>query len=441
MNTMHPIAARFQNAPAMVAPESHALFSSLLQQVAAHDMAEAERLSAASDEFWPEDPDSFLAMLRPYIVRDGILQIPIKGVLLHDFPYQLFDWATGYEYILAAFRRGCEDANVRGIALVIDSPGGMVAGCFDAADKALTLKAEHGKPVRAYAAESAYSAAYVWACVGDTITVSRTGGVGSIGVVTSHFDVSVAMEKAGYKVTFIHAGAHKVDGNAYEALPDDVKARIQTRIDELYAIFVDHVAATRPLDAAAVRATEALTFTASQSLSNGLADEIGALDDALAAFAVDLSNPPETGDEEMSDKKQDTSAGDPAADTSTAAPEAVDTAAVASAAVAADRERRKAIMQCDEAEGHTNLASHLADDTDLDADAAKGILAAAAKDVPEAANAPTPFSQTMDVDDHPDVGASTAAAGESETSEDSADDIVALAGRMGLKGFTKPATA
>jgi hypothetical protein len=47
--------------------------------------------------------------LRPYIVQNGILLIPVKGVLLHDFPYQLFDYATGYEYIGKAFERGLGD--------------------------------------------------------------------------------------------------------------------------------------------------------------------------------------------------------------------------------------------------------------------------------------------------------------------------------------------
>jgi hypothetical protein len=112
--------------------------------------------------------------------------------------------------------------------------------------------------------------------------------------------------EGGVKVTFIFAGKHKVDGNAYEPLPADVKARIQERIDELYGIFVGTVAQNRGLDEQAVRDTEALTFTASQATSNGLADAIGTLDDALAAFAADLSNP--QGDEEMS--TQDSSAGD-----------------------------------------------------------------------------------------------------------------------------------
>lgn len=435
MTTMHPILARFHNEPALVTPDNHSLFASLLSAVAGSDLDGLTEAAAAQDGFWPSE-DSFLARYRPYVVRDGVLHIPVKGVLLHEFPYALGDWATGYDYIWRAFQRGCEDfavGNIKGIALVVDSPGGMVAGCFDAADKMVAAKTAAGVPVRSYAAESAYSAAYAMAVVGDTITVSRTGGVGSIGVVTMHLDVSGAMEQAGFKVTFIHAGKHKVDGNAYEALPDDVKARIQSRIDELYGIFTAHVAANRPLDDAAVRATEALCFTASEAKSNGLADAIGALDDALAQFAADLSNPPE-GDEDMS--TQDNSA------ENTAAENTVDVAQVAADAVAADRQRRRDIMGSDEAKDRPALAAHLADATDMTVDQAKAVLGAAAKETAPAAktDAATPFADAMNNQEQPNVGAEAGNTAENDD-EDSADDVLALVRGLGIKGFKAAASA
>ncbi len=67
---------------------------------------------------------------------------------------------------------------VKGIAFVIDSPGGHVAGNFDLVDK--IFAARDVKPIRAFAAENAYSAAYSIASAAQSITVARTGGVGSI---------------------------------------------------------------------------------------------------------------------------------------------------------------------------------------------------------------------------------------------------------------------
>lgn len=296
----NPWLAQFANEPALVAPHLNDRFEACLSAVEQGLAGELQAAQGQGDDFWTELGEWGSKRLRPYVVRDGVLLVPVKGVLLNSFPYQYGNWATGYEYIWKCVDRGVEDQNVRGIAFVLDSPGGMVAGNFDLVDR--IFEARGTKPLRAFAAESAYSAAYSIASAADRIVVSRTGGVGSIGVVTSHLDASKMVAEMGWKVTFIYAGKHKVDGNPYEALPDDVKARIQGRVDELYGVFVDTVARNRNLDAAAVRATEALTYTANQAIDAKLADSVGALDAALAEFAADLTNP-DTEDETMSDTK------------------------------------------------------------------------------------------------------------------------------------------
>ncbi|MGD9766860.1 MAG: S49 family peptidase [Pseudolabrys sp.] len=403
--------SRFVGVPSFVAPEFRARFEMALSSVASHP--DAPKLLAgnlSTDDFWPE-ADDWRAAYRPYVVRDGILFIPVKGVLLHDFPWSLGSWATGYVYIAKAIERGLADANVKGIALVGDSYGGEVAGCFELVDRIYAARGQ--KPIRAFAHEYAYSAGYAVLSAADTLTVSRTGGVGSIGVVCAHVDISDAMKAYGMKITFIFAGKHKVDGNAYEPLPDDEKARIQAEIDECYAIFTGAVARNRAMDEDAVRATEALCFTAKKAVSNGLADSIGPLDDAVAAFAADLSSPDDEGEEEMS-KTQ--SAGEPAATTDTkpaaskpvvAAPAAAAPAAEASTeqqpdAATAERTRIKGIMGLEEAKGRTALAEHFAYNMAMSVDDAKKALAAAPVSAPESANR---FDQAMHAAGNPKVGA------------------------------------
>jgi signal peptide peptidase SppA len=284
--------ATFHDQPALVHPGMHKQFEAFIHE-AQNTLSRIEASNdnvVMSDDFWPAS-DSWLAAYRPYIVKSGILLIPVKGVLIHGLGYAFGSYATGYVYITKALERGLADPEVKGIAFICDSPGGHVAGNFELVDKIYAARGQ--KPMRGYASESAYSACYSIISATDPgyVTVSRTGGVGSIGVVTMHIDVSEAMANEGVKVTFIHFGKHKVDGNAYEALPPEVKERIQARIDSLGEIFVSTVARNRGMDAKAVRDTEALTFTAEEATSNGLADEIGALDDAIAAFAAEISNP------------------------------------------------------------------------------------------------------------------------------------------------------
>lgn len=436
----NPLLAQFLGEPCLVAQDQAAKFQAALQSaVADPDFAKLQAASQtmAGDDFWPA-ADSWMARYRPYIVRDGILLVPVKGVLLHDYPFQYGSYATGYDYIWKAIERGLDDANVKGIALLSNTPGGQVAGCQECGDRIYARRGE--KPIRAFAHEAAYSAGYWLASAADSITVSRTGGVGSIGVVTMHADLSKMLDDAGIKITFIHAGKHKVDGNPYEALPEDVKARTQARIDELYTEFVSTVARNRGMDEQAVRDTEALCFTATHALSNGLADAIGPLDDALVAFATDLSQT--VGDEEMS--TVDTAAVEQAA-LDTARKEGAEAGKADGAK--AMQARIGAILGSEEAKGREDLAQHFAFSTDMPADAAVAALAKAPKAAPTpAATTETPAGAASGFDaamekDAPNVGGGSPGADADADSDTAVDaEVAALRARAtahGLKGYAK----
>lgn len=391
--------------PALVDPNQSTTIETSLRQLASLSYGDAvgqlPLVASSDDDFWPENPDSWAGMLKPYTVVNGVLQIPIRGMLLHDFPYQLFGWATGYKYIEKAFQRGLGDGNVRGIAMIFDSPGGMVAGCFDAVDRMTAMREESDKPVRAFSAESATSAAYALATVADEIIMSRTAVVGSVGVVTSHADWSKFYADFGVKITFIHAGKHKVDGNHTEPLSDDAKARIQARIDEMYDVFVASVAKNRGLEEQAVRDTEALVYSASEAQSVGFADGIGALDESLADWSASLN--PELGDFQMKTNDQ---AADNAAELETARAEGVTEGHAAG--VTAERNRFKAILALPEAKDRQASALAMALETDMTAEQAAAVL----KTLPEAtATAPAPaadgtaFNKAMDESGNPDIEA------------------------------------
>lgn len=374
---INPLLARFDCEPALVAPEFQARFESCLAAVMGSDHRAVMLGSAAAsgdDTFWSDDPTNWRSVLRPYIVRDGVLQIPVKGVLLNDFPYAFGSWATGYAYIRRAFDRGMSDGNVRGIALVCDTPGGMVAGNFDLADRIFAARGP--KPIRAFAHEAAYSAGYSIASAADRIVVSRSGGVGSIGVVTMHRDVSKALDEAGIKITLVYAGAHKVDGNPFAPLPEAVRDRIQARVETTWSEFVAIVARNRGLTDEAVRATQALTYTARDALAVRLADEIGSLDDAVAAFAASII-PPEAEEDEMSTTDKN------AQDAALAAARQEGAEGGRREGAAAASTRIKTIMTSEHAEGRSKLASYLAHDTDMTAEQAIAALQNAEKTAPQ----------------------------------------------------------
>jgi hypothetical protein len=291
--SINPLIARFAGEPALIAHGAADRFRACLRRLSRHPQATemlAER-AGPDEDFWP-DPDCWQADYRPYVVVDGILQIPVKGVLLHNFPYALGGWATGYDYIWRAFQRGCGDyatGVIKGIALV-RQPGGMVAGCFDAVDKMVALKAA----TPAFPCEPSPTnppTRRLRHLLRGRPHQRQPHGRRRLDRRRDHAHRRVrGDEEGGYKITFIFSGKHKVDGNPYEPLPADVKRASRLASTSSTNLRVRRGAKPWPGGARSHRETEGLTFGATQAVSNGLADSIGTLDDALAAYVADLSS-------------------------------------------------------------------------------------------------------------------------------------------------------
>lgn len=238
---------------------------------------------------WPQPPQSDLvvplASMRPTIdAPAGIAIIPVVGSLVRRTvgldPASGF---TSYAEIAGMVDAALADPSVEGIVLDIDSPGGEAGGVFELGEHIRAVDAV--KPVWAIAADSAFSAAYAIGCSASRLAVSRTGGVGSIGVIAMHVDQTARDAQQGYRYTPITAGDHKNDFSPHEKLTPDAHARLQAEVDRLYGLFVDHVAAMRRLDAEAVRATEAGIYFGEDAVTAGLVDTVGSLDAVLADFS------------------------------------------------------------------------------------------------------------------------------------------------------------
>lgn len=218
-------------------------------------------------------------------VVDGIGILTVRGPLFQRFDAYCYWYSgTAYEVIGQAFRRLLADEGVRGIVFDLDSGGGEVSGCFDLADVIYAARGQ--KPVRAMVNDNAFSACYAIASSCDEIVITRTGGAGSIGVRSTHLDVSKWDADVGLKYTTIKAGEKKTDFDMHEPLSDSAAADLQVEVDRLYAIFVDTVARNRGVSAEAIRATEAGCYFGEAAIAAGLADRMATLEDVLLTADV-----------------------------------------------------------------------------------------------------------------------------------------------------------
>ena len=210
---------------------------------------------------------------RQAIADTGVAMIPIHGVLVsRSTQLSLCETMTSYEQIRSQVNAALADPAVEHIAFDVDSPGGSTTGCFELAD--FLFEARGIKPMTAIVNFSAYSAAYLLASAIGDVSMSRTSGVGSVGVIAKHLDVSARNEQMGMKVTTVYAGAHKNDMSPHEALTEQSMQFLNDMVQGYYTQFVDAVAKYRGIGAEAVRGTEAGVFFGQKGVDLGLADRI-----------------------------------------------------------------------------------------------------------------------------------------------------------------------
>ena len=223
-------------------------------------------------------------------VQEGIAILPILGTLVRRSSYiGTASGLTSYHDIESMAEQAFADPEVRAVLLEIDSSGGEAGGVFDLAQRLRQLAQTSGKPLWAIADEAALSAAYAIATAADRVWLTRTAEVGSIGVVAVHVDESVADAKAGLNYTFLHAGAHKVDGHPHAPLAAPVAADIQADIEQLHTQFIALVAGFRRLTPEAIRDTEARVYRGEAAVQAGLADQIGTRAEAITALQRQLA--------------------------------------------------------------------------------------------------------------------------------------------------------
>ena len=376
------LASRVFGTPLMIEPGKGSIILRALQDRLGVDAVD---VSAAAEAYYGERSGDRLDATR---VVNGIAIIAVYGALIQRRgAIDAMSGVVSYEALGAEIAAAVHNDDIRGILLDIDSPGGEVAGCFGLAD---TIKAAAGvKPIWAVANEMAFSAAYAIASATQKIYVSRTGGVGSIGVVAWHMDYSKAMAGAGIKPTALFAGAHKVDGNPYEPLSKDARTDYMAQINATYDIFAGHVAEGRGLKIEAVKTTEARLYFGGTGVRAGLADEVGGLEDALSAMIS------EYGDTAAADSKPRVRKENPMPVETAAETTVVEVAASVEATVVAEDAAEEVaevvaeteITETEAAPVEAPAAEALVPERDLSADAAAIVDAVSAAGLPAAVSA------------------------------------------------------
>ena len=175
-----------------------------------------------------------------------------------------------------------EDDSVVAVVLRIDSPGGS-ALASDLILREVELLRE-SKPVVVSMSDVAASGGYYIAARATRIVAEPATITGSIGVVTGKLATGRFQEELlGITHDPLQRGANADLYSALKPFDERQTALMRNRMDDIYGRFLDHVAAGRKLDRAAVEAVAGgRVWTGNDALAVGLVDELGGLDRAVA---------------------------------------------------------------------------------------------------------------------------------------------------------------
>jgi protease-4 len=186
--------------------------------------------------------------------------------------------------VIKTIKKAREDEQVKGVLLVIESPGGTVTDSHKIYHELKKLSAE--KPVVVSMGSLAASGGYfvaMGAGAKGKIFAEPTTWTGSIGVIIPHYEVSEVAQKIGFKAAPLKTGEFKDSLSPFRDLTPRDKEVWDNILNQAFDLFVEVIDENRDtLTKPQVRelATGQI-YTAKDAKQKGMIDEIGFEEDAL----------------------------------------------------------------------------------------------------------------------------------------------------------------
>lgn len=256
-----------------------------------------EEMDAALAELVGEDDDGrwvrtgfreYLSAVRPAIQPVAAEEKAAVGVIVASgtiLDGEQPPGTVGGDTLSHLIRKAAEDEDIRALVLRIDSPGGSAFASEVIREALLAFRAK-GKPLVASMGSVAASGGYWIAAPANEIWAAPTTVTGSIGVLSAFPSVSRALGEIGVNTDGVATTATAGGLDPSRPLSPQWERVLRLTNEQLYRRFIGIVAEGREMPSEAVAAiAEGRVWTGRQAKENGLVDELGDLDDAIAAAA------------------------------------------------------------------------------------------------------------------------------------------------------------
>jgi len=220
--------------------------------------------------------------------RPHVAVVPAQGAISTEAGGPFESGGISSRAMVKTLRRLAKDDAVKAVVVRIDSPGGSPLASDLIWHELIELR--KAKPVVASVGGMAASGGYYIACGAQRIFAEPSSIVGSIGVFGGKVVFGPALHELGMNsVTFPASRAPGAGERAAYLSPlipwdDPTRERVRALMQAIYDLFIQRVAAGRKMPEDKVRVSaEGRIWSGPQGLERGLVDEIGGLQQALAA--------------------------------------------------------------------------------------------------------------------------------------------------------------
>jgi len=221
-----------------------------------------------------------------HLATDKLAIIRVMGTIMPPFS----------ERVIKGIKKARDDEHVKGVLLVVDSPGGTVTDSHKIYHHLKQLAEK--KPIVVSMGSLAASGGYfvsMGAGPKARIFAEPTTWTGSIGVIIPHYDVTGTAEKIGFKSMPLKTGEFKDALSPFRELTARDREVWGNILNQSFDLFLDVIDENRDtLDKDQVRSlATGQIYTANDAKKNGLIDEIGFQEDAIEALqqVAGVANP------------------------------------------------------------------------------------------------------------------------------------------------------
>lgn len=237
--------------------------------------------------------DRYARHVAPPSGRDAVAIIHCAGTIVPgESSDSVFSGATLGSETIARALRAARAQGVKAIVMRVDSPGGS-AVASDVIWREVELTRQAGIKVVVSMADVAASGGYWIAMGADKVLAEPATITGSIGIYGGKYVTQELYAKLGMTVEPVERGTNSGLRSPRQPFTEPQRAWLQSDLHEVYGLFIARTAAGRGFGSPAEvdKLAQGRVWTGRQAVANGLVDQLGGLDDAIAA-AKDLAGIP-----------------------------------------------------------------------------------------------------------------------------------------------------